>query len=74
MLENDEDPEDYDLNEDDLEEALASDPGEPLVSRGRRRRRRKWDEDEENKDRSLFEVGRHSPLRYESSRNSSSLP
>ena len=49
MLENDEEsmPEEED-------EGL-SDPGEPLFS-GRRQRRRRWTEDED-KDRSLFEVG-----------------
>lgn len=56
MLENDDEATDFELNEDELEEALGSDAAEPLVGRGRRRRRRKWDDEEENKDRSLFEV------------------
>lgn len=62
MLENDEVGDELDIGDSEIEEGLASDPGEPLVGgRRRRRRRRRFDEDDEAKDKSLFEV-RRSPL------------
>jgi hypothetical protein len=56
MLENDDIETDFDLTEEELEEGQASDVGDPLVYRGRRRRRKRWVDDEETKEKSLFEV------------------
>jgi len=56
MLENDDTETDFDITEEELEDGLLSDVGDPLVSRGRRRRRKRWIEDEEVKEKSLFEV------------------
>lgn len=56
MLENDDIDTELDMTEEELEDGLLSDAGEPLVSRGRRRRRKRWTDAEENKEKSLFEV------------------
>jgi hypothetical protein len=56
MLENDDTDAELEMHEDDLEDALSSDPGAPLVSRARRRRRPHWEENDEDRDRSLFQV------------------